>query len=269
MQVHRVHLATRQVILKDAHRDRDFDPCLHPFLRRWDQQPDSRRPDRGIPVTDADDHWFDLEDGIEVQFKGPDAQYRRGDYWLIPARTASPTGVLWPTSKGNPEAIPPHGPTRYLAPLALVKTLPGTPTDLRIQFSHVHESAPEPNTEAHPTFKPDIALQLATTRISIERPQFLLRSVSSESAGEVFDIYNGLTVGREVESGISFDRSEVSRRHATFAVGADDVTIMDLGSTNGTLVNGEPLIPRQPMKLSPGDLLQFGSEAVQLQVEEA
>ena len=269
MQVQNVYLATRQVILTDTDRDREFDPGLHPFLRRWDQQPDSTRPDRGIPVTDADEHWFDLEDGIEVLFKAPDAHYRRGDYWLIPARIASPTGVLWPASNGHLEAMPPHGPTRYLAPLALVKAMPGTTTDLRIQFSHVQESAPEPDTARHPTFKLDIAPPVTTTRISTERPRFQLRSVSSQSPGDVFDIYDGLTVGREPDSGISFDINEVSRRHATFAVGADEVTIMDLGSTNGTLVNGERVGPRQPVKLSPGDLLQFGSEAVQLQVEEA
>jgi hypothetical protein len=270
MQVSRVSLATRQVILKDTDRDREFDPCLHPLLRRWDHQPDSTRPDRGVPVTDADDQWLDLEDGIEVLFKEPGAHYRRGDYWLIPARTASPTGVLWPASNGNPEAIPPHGPTRYRAPLALVTSLPGTTTDLRIQFSHVHESVPEPDTAAYPTFKGDIPSQTATPRISIERPTFRLRSVSSERSGEEFEIYDGMTIGRDAESGISFvDVHEVSRSHARFAVGSDDVTVMDLGSTNGTEINGERIAPRQPIKLAPGNLIQFGTEAVQLQVEEA
>ena len=119
---------------------------------------------------------------------------------------------------------------------------------------------------------PDVRIDrrpVTTTRITMQAPRLQLRSVSSESAGCVFDIYDGLTLGSGPDSGISFERNEVSDRHATFGVGADDVTITDLGSTNGTLVNGEPLGPRQPTKVSPGDLIQFGSEAVQLQVEEA
>jgi hypothetical protein len=44
--------------------------------------------------------------------------YRAGDYWLIPARTA--TGdVEWPGPPEDPEAVPPHGVEHRYAPLAL------------------------------------------------------------------------------------------------------------------------------------------------------
>jgi LysM repeat protein len=46
-------------------------------------------------------------------------KYRTGDYWLIPARTA--TGdVEWPGEVGQPEARPPHGIEHHYAPLAIV-----------------------------------------------------------------------------------------------------------------------------------------------------
>lgn len=50
--------------------------ALRPKLRRWD----------GTGVMNAAAGYVDLEDGIQVAFTNGD--YRSGDYWLIPARTA-------------------------------------------------------------------------------------------------------------------------------------------------------------------------------------
>ena len=99
----------------------DTDLSLKPYLRRWDHGDDDRvRPDGGIPITespaDGDYAWLELEDGVQVRFQANRAEYRRGDYWLIPARTAT-GGVLWP---GGADAAHPPGPARYLAPIALV-----------------------------------------------------------------------------------------------------------------------------------------------------
>jgi hypothetical protein len=97
------------------------DLSLKPFLRRWDHGDDDRAGRDGIAITespaDGDYVWLDLEDGVQVRFQANRAEYRRGDYWLIPARAA--TGdVLWPG--GADAAVPPAGPARYLAPIALV-----------------------------------------------------------------------------------------------------------------------------------------------------
>lgn len=79
--------------------------------------------------------WLDLEDGVQVQFTAPPdsatpaAQFRTGDYWLIPARVA--TGdVEWPVetvpnpaagqAPTAPVAMPPDGVTHHYAPLALI-----------------------------------------------------------------------------------------------------------------------------------------------------
>ncbi|MBV9365353.1 MAG: FHA domain-containing protein [Solirubrobacterales bacterium] len=269
MRVDHLLLAKHQLILEDAHSERDFDPQAHPFLRRWDQHPDSKRSDRGIPVEDADGTWFDLEDGVQVLFEKADAEYHRGDYWMIPARTASPTGILWPSRNADPLAVPPHGPLRYLAPLALVETLSGDPTDLRILFSHLPQAFTEANTAIRPVFKPDIGPDTTAVRISAEPRRFQLRSLGPGSAGVLIDLYDGLTVGRSPDCGAAFDLTEVSRRHAIFGVTGDGVTIMDLGSTNGTFVNGTRIEPRTPIPVSPGDSIEIGTEAVQLQLEAA
>jgi hypothetical protein len=140
MRVKNVSPATRQVWLHDTAEHRDVDPWRHPLLRRWDQHPDTHEPGRGIPVL-TDGEWYELEDGVRIRFESPGARYERGDYWLIPARTAT-NGLLWPHSQDEgrriPLAIPPRGPARYLAPLALVQDLgEHEPTDLRVLFGHL------------------------------------------------------------------------------------------------------------------------------------
>jgi Family of unknown function (DUF6519) len=81
-----------------------------------------------------------LEDGVRIQFLETGAEYKRGDYWLIPARAAT-GGVLWPTSEHQPLALVPALPARYRAPLALI-TRRGEAeethiTDLRTLFTHL------------------------------------------------------------------------------------------------------------------------------------
>jgi hypothetical protein len=106
------------------------DPARHPLLRRWDHgSGTSRNGTAGydtIPLEE--DTWLTLEDGVQIYFRpaapdqsGPDRphEYRTGDYWLIPARTA--TGdVEWPGGVGQPEALPPHGVQHHYAPLAIM-----------------------------------------------------------------------------------------------------------------------------------------------------
>jgi hypothetical protein len=130
--------------------------ALKPKLRRWDQKAgaietsDKKLPLGAIEIKEPKDHpkpdpspdkpkhleaEFVLEDGIVIQFQRtnrtatitPDgspasyrtAIYRPGDYWLIPARSATST-ILWPSDdQGLPLAVPPSG-EHYYAPLAYV-----------------------------------------------------------------------------------------------------------------------------------------------------
>lgn len=50
----------------------------------------------------------------------------------------------------------------------------------------------------------------------------------------------------------------VSRRHAVIRRGEDTLTLVDLGSTNGTHLNGQRLIPHQPRVLRDGDEIRLG-----------
>jgi hypothetical protein len=108
------------------------DPRRHPLLRRWDQRAAAQAPEGTIPV--AGDDWIHLEDGVNVRFSGERAQFRRGDYWLIPARTV--TGdIVWPTGAGGPVAREPDGVDYHYAPLATISD--GAVTDLRQRINPV------------------------------------------------------------------------------------------------------------------------------------
>ena len=115
-------------------------------VRRWDQQMQEHPlRDGTIPITEGE--WIELEDGVMIRFeKDSDAQYRTGDYWLIPAR-ASTGDVEWPTAALKPgnlgeatieaQALAPHGVEHHYAPLAAITVDGGTVTkvvDLRHEF---------------------------------------------------------------------------------------------------------------------------------------
>jgi hypothetical protein len=65
-----------------------------------------------------------------------------------------------------------------------------------------------------------------------------------------------VVLGRLPQSDIVLNDPNVSRRHAEFRRTADGVVVTDLGSTNGTRVNGVPI---REQKLSSGDEVTVGS----------
>jgi DNA-binding winged helix-turn-helix (wHTH) protein len=83
--------------------------------------------------------------------------------------------------------------------------------------------------------------------------------------GRVIELLPGENlVGRSVECAVRLDSTDVSRRHARIVVQDDQATLEDLGSTNGTFVNGVRLTA--PMKLAEGMTIAFGSIAAQFHV---
>jgi diguanylate cyclase (GGDEF)-like protein len=65
-----------------------------------------------------------------------------------------------------------------------------------------------------------------------------------------------LVLGRDPGCDVLLDADDVSRRHARIAPDAGGHVVADLGSTNGTWVNGEEVEAR---RLAPGDLVRVGS----------
>lgn len=67
-----------------------------------------------------------------------------------------------------------------------------------------------------------------------------------------------LTIGRAVDSGLVISDAKVSRHHAEIRPSEQGYTIVDLGSANGTIVNGERLIANVPRLLHSGDTFHIG-----------
>jgi hypothetical protein len=70
-------------------------------------------------------------------------------------------------------------------------------------------------------------------------------------------------LGRSAECRVRIEEGLVSRRHARLDVDLENVHVEDLGSVNGTYVNGELLTGRR--RLQPGDVLAIGSEEIVLE----
>lgn len=67
---------------------------------------------------------------------------------------------------------------------------------------------------------------------------------------------SNLLIGRLPDNHLGLNHGSVSRRHARLSVTPKGVVIEDMGSQNGTTVNGEPLTGAKNIR--PGDILRIG-----------
>jgi len=72
-----------------------------------------------------------------------------------------------------------------------------------------------------------------------------------------------LVVGRGTGAHLVLNRPEISRCHARLVSVGTDTLLEDLGSANGTFVEGRRLQPGRPMRLTPGERVQFGPVEMQ------
>lgn len=85
-------------------------------------------------------------------------------------------------------------------------------------------------------------------------PRLTIRSESGEKTSHDL-VEESVTIGRSPENSICLDDISVSNRHAELIMAGDVCQLRDLDSTNGTLVNGEPITQVQ---LRAGDRIRFG-----------
>ncbi len=88
-------------------------------------------------------------------------------------------------------------------------------------------------------------------RISVLDPQLY-----GLPRGASFALRQGTPLGRHPDSAILLDDAFVSAHHAQISHEADGWWITDLGTKNGTFVNGAPI--KAPTRLKTGDVLRFG-----------
>ncbi|MGW1768699.1 FHA domain-containing protein [Streptomyces sp. NPDC002073] len=92
-----------------------------------------------------------------------------------------------------------------------------------------------------------------------------LHVVAGPDAGGVHLLHGGqIRIGRSAEADVPLDDPDVSRLHCAVTVGEDGrVAVADLGSTNGTALDGQPVGTR-PVPLAPGALLSVGESTLRL-----
>jgi len=79
-----------------------------------------------------------------------------------------------------------------------------------------------------------------------------------------FELKAELFIGRKEGTIVLPDDGQVSRRHACIRKTGDAVTVEDLGSTNGTELNGRKLAPHQPEAAYAGDIIALGDTQIKL-----
>ena len=89
--------------------------------------------------------------------------------------------------------------------------------------------------------------------------QFVMRS--GPTPGATYSLEGDqLTIGRDSSSGVPINDAEVSRKHARLTFQGGKYVVEDLGSTNGTFVNGQRVIGGVVLKS--GDVVSLGEQIV-------
>jgi len=83
-----------------------------------------------------------------------------------------------------------------------------------------------------------------------------------ELAGTSFPVQSEAVLGR-VDADVTIGDAQISRRHLKIYPGEDYVEVEDLGSTNGSWLNGQRLQGR--MRMGPGDSLRVGETTLELE----
>jgi predicted nucleic acid-binding Zn ribbon protein len=78
--------------------------------------------------------------------------------------------------------------------------------------------------------------------------------------GQRFPLGDRLTIGRALDNDLVLTDTQISRKHAVIERAGEGYQVSDLGSSNGTLVNGVQI--SQPTALVPEDVVQIGDTLI-------
>jgi pSer/pThr/pTyr-binding forkhead associated (FHA) protein len=90
----------------------------------------------------------------------------------------------------------------------------------------------------------------------------ILEIVEGDDAGRQTPLEGSIEIGREASSGLPIDDEQASRRHTRVTAEGDHALVEDLGSTNGTYLNGQPVEGQRTLR--PGDRLRVGLTVFEL-----
>src|SRR3954452_2802848 len=124
---------------------------------------------------------------------------------------------------------------------------------------------PAPGIEPRPAVPPDVIGE-PTAVFAAPRPNAPRAQLAVRAPGQAvtrFPVRPGtLRVGRALDNDICLSDDRVSRHHGQISVRLGMLVYTDLGSTNGSFLNGSPVTE---IALGAGDVLQLGSSTVTIE----
>ena len=112
----------------------------------------------------------------------------------------------------------------------------------------------------HPPDRPGMSPEAAN---SPKGQRFALRFISGKYQGGEFPLYpdREILVGRSSDLDMVLVEDMVSRKHAKISIAGEEIFIQDLGSTNGSFVNGEKI---RRARLKEGDRILIGTSIIKV-----
>ncbi|WP_223633807.1 FHA domain-containing protein [Corallococcus sp. EGB] len=176
----------------------------------------------------------------------PASQVLLGDYELKLKGGARSTG-----GRRAATAAPPDPATLSDAPVRGTRAMPS----IRAKATQNGAAKPEGALARRPPSRPQRAGGAEADPGAGSGP--VLKGMTGPWAGKSYPIQGTLLVGRAPPAAVILDDDSVSRKHAEVKREGSAVLARDLGSANGTLLNGE-LLGEEFVDLQAGDVLQFG-----------
>ena len=90
-------------------------------------------------------------------------------------------------------------------------------------------------------------------------PKLRVETAAGLKSGSAYSLADGAVLGRGDQADIQLQDTFASSQHARLSPHGDVIVVEDLGSTNGTYLNEEPL--RGPQPLHPGDKIRIGDSS--------
>jgi VWFA-related protein len=171
---------------------------------------------------------------------GEEAEYAAIDY----GETYSPPTPSWSPEErdsGTPAMGYPSSDQTEVAPGSWGDTGPKVPA-----FSQ-RSAAPD---------QPPEVVEAGGTRVIERAPKHLAVLVDKVRPDRKYDLKGTVNIGRARDSQVVLDHPTVSRQHAWIKAEGEEFLIFDVGSANGTFVNGEKV--EAPRRLESGDVVRFG-----------
>jgi hypothetical protein len=104
--------------------------------------------------------------------------------------------------------------------------------------------------------QPPELVEAGGTRVIERAPKHLAMLVDKARPDRKYDLKGTVNIGRAKDSQLVLDDPTVSRQHAWIKAEDEEFSVFDVGSANGTFVNGEKV--EAPRRLQNGDVVRFG-----------